>query len=172
MKALLDANRLLLQDAAALVLALDDITYVRLYPAFASGSVAQHLRHVLDHYDAILQRRDGVIDYDIRRRESPLETSRHAGLVEIRRVLAALVDLDDGKVRVCSEVSPADVVVVEAESTLRRELMFATSHAVHHFALIAMLLRAQGVPVPAEFGVAPATLTHQRSAAGAETRAS
>jgi hypothetical protein len=32
------------------------------------------------------------------------------------------------------------------------------SHAVHHFALIAMILRAHGIDVDPKFGVAPSTL--------------
>jgi hypothetical protein len=47
---------------------------------------------------------------------------------------------------------------VWAASSLARELQFTLSHTVHHYALIALILRLQGFAPPADFGVAPATL--------------
>jgi len=45
-------------------------------------------------------------------------------------------------------------------SNLARELQFLASHTVHHYALIALTLTALGVPVDADFGMAPSTLRH------------
>lgn len=163
MKNLVDANRMLLDGAAALFSQLDDKLYTETYPAYHSGSIGQHLRHVLDHYRSILDRRDGYIDYDARRRHSRVETCRQTALAEISGILQELPALADEDVLVSSENSIRETVVVHARSTLMRELMFATSHAVHHFALIAMLIRMKGIAVPADFGVAPATLTYLRS---------
>jgi hypothetical protein len=47
-----------------------------------------------------------------------------------------------------------------AVTSLERELQFLLSHTVHHFALVALLLRAQGFEVSADFGVAPSTLAY------------
>lgn len=162
MKMLLQANHVLLKEAAMLIADMDDSFYSQPMPAFASGSIGQHIRHVLDHYQAVLNVSNGVIDYDRRRRDVKLESCKQLALVEIQQTLTLLSHLSDGAVRVHSEISPSDKVVVEAYSTIKRELLFVTSHAVHHFALIALLLRLQGVVVPDSFGVAPATLTHQR----------
>ena len=44
-----------------------------------------------------------------------------------------------------------------------RELQFLVSHTIHHYALIGVLLAAEGFDVSLEFpefGVAPSTLTH------------
>ena len=50
-------------------------------------------------------------------------------------------------------------------SNLSRELAFLGSHAVHHFAIVALILRLQGVEVPRYFGVSLSTqATWQRSA--------
>jgi hypothetical protein len=43
---------------------------------------------------------------------------------------------------------------------MARELGMLLSHTVHHYALIAMLLRARGIEPPADFGVAPSTRAH------------
>jgi hypothetical protein len=46
------------------------------------------------------------------------------------------------------------------ESSLSRELQVLSSHTIHHFALIAVTLRAHGVQMDADFGMAPSTLRH------------
>lgn len=162
MQMLIQANHALLEQAATLINELDEADYVLPMQAYGSGSIGQHLRHVLDHYQALLSGEHGVIDYDQRRRDNPVEASKTLALTEIQRVLHALPSLVDQPVRVRSEVSPHAQHVEETHSSVKRELLFVTSHAVHHFALIAMLLRLQGMAVPLDFGVAPATLTHQR----------
>jgi uncharacterized damage-inducible protein DinB len=162
MKMLIQANHALLEQAATLIKGLNEADYALSMPAYGSGSIGQHVRHVLDHYQALFTRQHGLIDYDQRRRDNAVETNKTLALSEIQRVLHSLPTLVDQAVRVRSEISPHAQQMEEVGSTLKRELLFVTSHAVHHFALIAMLLRLQGMVVPADFGVAPATLTHQR----------
>ncbi len=48
-------------------------------------------------------------------------------------------------------------------STLGREISYAVMHAVHHYALIGIMCRLQGVEVPKGFGVAPSTQRYERS---------
>ena len=38
--------------------------------------------------------------------------------------------------------------------------MYAVAHAIHHYALIAVMCGMLEVPVPAGFGVAPSTLKY------------
>ena len=154
---LIQANHALLEQAATLMSELDEMGYVQPMQAFASGSIGQHLRHVLDHYHALYGHQQGLIDYDHCRRDIPVESSKVLALTEIQRILAMLPTLIDQPVRVRSEISPHAQQVDEMNSSLKRELLFVTSHAV-----IALLLRLQGIVVPADFGVAPATLNHQR----------
>jgi len=40
-------------------------------------------------------------------------------------------------------------------------MMFCINHAIHHYALIAMLLRSEQKVVPEGFGVAPSTIRHR-----------
>jgi hypothetical protein len=50
-------------------------------------------------------------------------------------------------------------------SSVARELQALSTHTVHHFALIAVALRAHGVEVPPDFGYSPATLRFLKDAA-------
>ena len=56
-----------------------------------------------------------------------------------------------------------------SQSTIRRELQYLQAHTVHHYALIAFILRLQGREPAASFGVAPSTLRHRKAAADTAT---
>ena len=46
---------------------------------------------------------------------------------------------------------------------MSRELQVLSSHTIHHFALIGMTLRAHGVVLDEDFGVALSTLRYRNS---------
>ena len=55
---------------------------------------------------------------------------------------------------------------VLSQSTFARELQFLASHTVHHYALISIASRMQGI-MPAEgFGIAPSTLKYLQTVEG------
>jgi len=138
-----------------------------LEPHFSS-SPGKHIRHVLDHYSALKEGSvSGTVDYNLRNRESIVETSPEAAFQLIATLSEWLSALNQERLlsplSVISEVSLTEEVNLTCQSTLARELMFVGSHAVHHYSLIAAILSVQGFPQSAEFGVAPATLSHQRT---------
>ena len=49
-------------------------------------------------------------------------------------------------------------------SSIARELQSLKSHTTHHYALIAVLLRLQGIEPHEEFGVSMATIRQRRAA--------
>jgi 1-acyl-sn-glycerol-3-phosphate acyltransferase len=105
---------------------------------------------------------------DQRRRDARLEAEPLAALARIDAVRAALVDTiacaADVPPRVRAdepELAPGDGFVT---SSLARELRAVASHAVHHFALVALQLRLAGVAIDPRFGVAPSTWAHWQRA--------
>jgi hypothetical protein len=137
-------------------------------PPFA-GPVGAHVRHVIEHYEALLQGlRIGAVDYDSRPRDSQLETSPHLAR---RRLLALHQQLGQLKpgllnqaVQVLGQGGTVGDFCFSVTSSLERELVFLASHAVHHFALLAAHLHRHGVAVPAHFGKAPGTVAHEMAA--------
>ncbi len=153
----------LLEQGADLAAGLERESFACLSALAPGGSVGAHLRHVADFVAALLRDLEGgAVDYD--RRERDERTER-----EPARARARLLAL-------CAEVQrlerrdPAQELRVRAEaclvgaawqpSSLARELGALLSHTVHHYALIAVLLRARGVEPPPELGIAPSTLAH------------
>jgi uncharacterized damage-inducible protein DinB len=153
-----------LRQLAEVVGALSDEQYQQKPVRVVSSNVGGHVRHCLDHVDALLSGiEEGTINYDRRRRGTDIETSRRAALAAIGRQERQLLDVPPGSegrpLRLTALVSSA-LPPVELETSVGRELAFVLSHTIHHNALIDVQARTLGVPVPERFGYAPSTLAH------------
>lgn len=159
-----------LEQGLTLLCHVDAARYREKLPQAFNASVGGHYRHCLDHFEILLRNRDGLLDYDARRRDERTETDpAHA-----RRVTEALLELAEGfdprdfsaTVLARSKVSYLGTNSPAVPSTMAREAMYAVAHAIHHYALIGMMCRLLEVPVPPGFGMAPSTLQHQADTAG------
>ncbi len=151
----------LLQEMRATVARLDDDGYTTPPVGRSSGGVGGHVRHCLDHVAALLAAtRTGVCEYDRRRRNTEVETSRDAAAARIDAVTAMVEALDpivlEESILVESQIDPGGAMIL-TRSSVCRELAFVISHTIHHHALIAQMLQGRGVGTEARFGVAPST---------------
>lgn len=146
-----------------------DITneqYVHLESKYYRGTVGEHIRHILDHYQCLLDGWNDKIDYDARNRNKEIEINRTAAILKIEDLISRLHQIvSESKtlemnVPVKSNTAEKDSDTPWSSSSHRRELQFLVGHTVHHYALIAIILRIQQIPVPNTFGVAPSTLSH------------
>ncbi len=161
-----------LNQAALLVDSLPDAIYrSNDHPIFMSG-VGKHLRHILDFYSAFLAGIHHPIDYDARQRDLRVETDRREAAGRISAIIDAILEMVpdasalDRRVWVSGDTGGQEGNDVPVASTVHRELVFLASHTVHHFAMMAMILKLQNHSPPADFGVAPSTLTHLSKATG------
>ncbi len=152
-----------LRQLAELVEMLTDEQYVQKPVGVVPSSIGGHIRHNLDHVDALLAgvaRRE--VDYDQRQRGTEVETNREAARAALRRQEQELLVLsvsEDQTVRLRVMVSSAGPSV-EVETSVGRELSFVLSHTIHHNALIGVMAKLLGIPVPERFGYAPSTIAH------------
>lgn len=155
----------LLEQGATLAAGLDADGLAACSELSPDGSVGAHLRHVADFVQVFLRAIEhGTIDYDQRERDPRLEREPRRAAANLRRLAGELARLavlaPERELRVRSETNL--VGPHWQRSSLARELVVLLSHTVHHYALIAVLLRARGSTPPADFGVAPSTLAHWR----------
>lgn len=133
--------------------------------SYGSG-IGSHFRHVLDHYLSFLAGLDsGIIDYDARERNTPVERELLVAIDLIESIMARLSEREIDprstvEVKVSASTEGEDV---HSLSSLGRELQFLVSHTVHHYALIAIASRMQGIRPNESFGVAPSTLKYLSS---------
>jgi hypothetical protein len=169
--ALLRFNRQVLDQALALVVAHEAPGAA----AFA-GPVGAHLRHIIEHYEALLMpAQRGAVDYDGRPRDRELERSTDLArqrIVALLHCLSCSAGLAcEQPVRVGGLGGLAGDFVFGVVSTIGRELVFVASHAIHHFALLQAHCKQSGIHISADFGKAPATVAHQRASGATEITA-
>lgn len=161
---LLAAMDEVLAQGEALLAGLSDAQYRE--SAETGASIGAHYRHSLEHFKILLEAAGGgTVDYDRRARDPQLETERLTALRvthEFRQAARFLATLPpDRPIEARYKISYAGTGACSAVSTLGREIMYAVSHAIHHYALIALTCGQRRVAVPAHFGVAPSTLAHR-----------
>jgi hypothetical protein len=144
---------------------LSDEQYARKPVGVVPSSVGGHVRHSLDHFEALLAALEtGRLDYDDRRRGTDVERCRATALSALRglerRLLAARWPEPNRPLRLRALLS-AGSPPVEAHSSVGRELAFVLSHTVHHNSLLATIAALLGVPAPERFGYAPSTIAYQ-----------
>ena len=155
-----------LAQGEALLRSFDDSDYTRKLPAAFHSAVGEHYRHCLDHFECLLRGFSmDAIDYDNRDRNPRIETDRAFAIRETRRLQKACESIPapllDCPINVRSKVNYELDVAPLISSTVGRELMYAVAHAIHHYALIAVMCGMLGVRVPNGFGVAPSTLKYR-----------
>lgn len=163
---LIDSTRSTLLEGLALIESVDDNSYATAPQSLQTNSAGNHLRHCLEFFECFL---DGphseAVDYASRRRTLAVGEDRLLGMLRIAEVVERLDGLrpvgSNTPVLVRAEDELGDVWT---PSTVGRELEFLRSHTVHHYALIALILRAHQVHVASSFGVAPSTLRFQTEA--------
>jgi hypothetical protein len=126
-----------------------------------------HLRHCLDHFVNLLSGiAVGHVDYDARDRDPQIERQPEAFRAALAQTVERLrtIGADDlaRPMRVLQQAATG-IPPQPVDSTLERELVFLSSHTIHHLALMAHLARSHGTQVPEELGVAFSTAAYRAS---------
>ena len=149
------------------LLKLTDAQYVKIATPLFNSSAGAHMRHIIDHYVALMNISDGVVNYNKRHRFCDFEKYRNKALEQLTLIENWLTGLDesrlDNPVSVISEISISSQQDFAGHSSLGRELVFVASHAVHHYFTLKLIARAQGIQLDESFGLAPATASFRRS---------
>lgn len=158
------------QQAKEFLLGLTAESYqVVIKPHFVS-SAGTHMRHILDHYLALKDGlNQGLVNYNKRNRYSNVELCPQTALLHWQKLeqwLTEISHLDaDMPLIVMCETSVDKTQNTQTKSTLARELVFVSSHAIHHFSLLAVINSLLGNKDEANFGIAPSTASYLRQQA-------
>lgn len=163
---LIDSAIEILRQGETLLQTLDDDRYTRRLPAVFTSAIGGHYRHCLDHFQCLLEGvAEGEVNYDHRRRDTRIENDRAFAFAETRRLREACARIPVAALKlplnVCSKVSYEGEIPSVCASSYGRELMYAVAHAIHHYALLAVMCGLLEVRVPFGFGIAPSTLQHR-----------
>jgi uncharacterized damage-inducible protein DinB len=168
-------NQQVLRQGIEVIRRLADGQYVSVPEGIAHSGAGAHFRHIYDYYRCFL--RDvagGRIDYDLRDRDPDFEADRTHALAclgtLVERLDTVFHDELTGRGPDTELEAKMDAVGDAGEdghwnrTTLKRELRFLVSHTIHHYALIAVILKLQGFDCGPDFGVAPSTIEYWKQA--------
>jgi uncharacterized damage-inducible protein DinB len=150
----------LLRQGSRVIQDIPDDVFAATPPVSPRGSIGAHFRHILNFYDQFLFGLEEFrIDYKQRTRDPLVEQKRSCALERLEQIINRLQHLR------LTEPNHHLLVSMEnssswSRSSVLRELDFLLSHTVHHYSLIAMLLRIYEINPGEEFGVAPSTLNY------------
>jgi len=166
MRGMIDAVETVLDQGTRLLESLDQAEYTRVLPLANGATIGGHYRHGLEHFRQLLTGSErGTVDYDARDRDLIVETDRIGALEATVKLKSSLKDLSthssEDPLEVKCGITYGDEDAGVASSSLGRELIFCISHAIHHYAIIAIILRSEGKTLPEGFGVAPSTVRHR-----------
>lgn len=163
------AQEVLLQGLD-LLFQLGDTKYSQVARAPFNASIGGHYRHVLEHFQCLIEGLPvGKVNYDARRRNPRIENEVSFASIATCDVLRALKKWSEETLeRKCTTVSSVaydSKSTALIESNVGRELAYCIGHAIHHYAIVRLICSEVGVEVPKDFGYAPSTLKHQSSLA-------
>lgn len=146
----------------------NDDSYRKILTPYFTSSAGEHMRHILDHFISLMNGyKLELVDYDLRNRRSDIETDHQLALQQLILIKQWVLSLNKTELKkefnIKTEVSVSENLAAHIPTNLARELIFATSHAVHHFSIISIAMQMQDLTLDKSFGIAPATATHLRS---------
>lgn len=159
---LFEANLEVLEELEELIrqVAPEDLTGIS--PVFKSASIGQHCRHIIELYNCLLdQYENGVISYDLRKRDISIEKDINVALSQIQNIRQRIIR-PDKKVTLSHKIGDDDL---HFSSSYYREVLYNLEHCIHHQALIKLACLDLGyLQLPETFGIARSTLAFKRQA--------
>ena len=133
----------------------------------SGSSLGQHIRHIVELYQAVEKSRSsGIINYDQRKRNPAIEADPIVAAQVISMILEFLQDIPQDKAMILmGDFGKDEDDSIQIKTSLFRELAYNLEHAIHHQALIKIGLIQLGLAhlIDDDFGVAPATIRYRKS---------
>ncbi|MGF1572794.1 MAG: DinB family protein [Sumerlaeia bacterium] len=131
------------------------------------SSIGAHVRHGVEHFQQLLAGINcGLIDYDQRDRDLSLEQDLSQFMHHHQGLIAELALLENQPLNATISILQAPGNCVQTRpvaSSVERELLFCSSHFMHHLAMIRLIAQLLGVQLSTEIGLAYSTANHLAS---------
>tara|TARA_R110000868_G_scaffold324727_5_gene585550 strand:+ start:362 stop:865 length:504 start_codon:yes stop_codon:yes gene_type:complete len=130
------------------------------------ATIGQHVRHILEFYQSVLNGFESkIINYDNRERNILIETHTKIAILVIDEICSKLEeDTSDLRMILEGNFCAEEGKQIKIETSFLRELAYCLEHSIHHQALIKVgLLEVKCLSyIDDTFGLAPATLRYRK----------
>jgi uncharacterized damage-inducible protein DinB len=140
---------------------LSDSQYTYQSAMLGKATIGQHVRHIIELAQCLVSGYEqGIVDYDKRKRDERIETTRSFAFKQLNQLLLTIQKPERKLVLTVCINNKTEFI----ETLFNRELLYNTEHAIHHMALIKVVLNEMQLNIVKEdFGVAYATLQYRKN---------
>ncbi len=142
---------------------LSDEQFCSPIPFLSNATIGEHVRHIIEFYIELNKGYEtGIIDYNGRKRDHLLQTSRATALSKFNEVIDGIYK-ENIVLNIYTDYSSSHESKLQLHTNYFRELMYNVEHTVHHMALIRVAIyNTADIVVPEDFGVAASTLKFRK----------
>lgn len=164
-QALLQAGSGVLVQLKNLAQALSPEQYSRPLDLLTGNTIGKHYRHIIEFYQCMLNAGE-CINYDKRQRDAVLEVNNSTAARALHEIINRIAHIEtlERTYTYEADFSADNPAPVSVSTTIGRELAYNIEHAVHHMAIIQMVVKHYfpDITLEADFGVAASTRRHQQ----------
>jgi len=154
-----------LEEIKTLLFQLSNNKYTHHARLLSGATIGEHVRHILEFYQSVLDGLDSkIVNYDKRKRNMLIESNREIAIQTIDLICSRLaIDMTDEFLVLVGNFGGLRGEESHIKTSLYRELAYCLEHSIHHQALIKVgLLELNSISyIDQTFGWAPATIRYK-----------
>ena len=137
--------------------------YCKKTETLSGASIGQHVRHIVEMFVCLQDGYiTGIVNYEKRKRDIAIETSKEVAINLMDSVIAALVPENKELILEAGYDENSDELN-KLPTNYFREIAYNLEHAIHHMALIKIGIREiSDIELPEGYGVASSTIKYRK----------
>lgn len=143
---------------------LTDEQYCQRVDTLSGASIGQHVRHVVEMFVCLKQGyNSGIVNYEKRKRDIAIETSRQKAASMIHQVIGGL-HAENKELTIEAGFDENSDELINFPTNYFREIAYNLEHAIHHMALIKIgIHQVSDIQLPEGYGVASSTMKYRKT---------
>ncbi len=132
----------------------------------SNSTIGHHVRHIIEMFLSLEKGyKSGIVNYEIRKRDNRIETDKDFAQQLLREISQGL-DKINKELQLEGVYNDDSDELLYFSTNYYREIVYNLEHTIHHMALIRVGVNEFGrIVLPETYGVASATVKHNRSCA-------
>jgi hypothetical protein len=142
---------------------LSDQQYCRKIDILSGATIGEHVRHIVEMFVCLEDGyTSGIVNYESRKRDITIETSKETAIHVMAKINAALLNENKSLVLEAGFDENSDELN-KILTNYFREIAYNLEHAIHHMALIKIgIKQVSEIALPDGYGVASSTIKYKK----------
>jgi hypothetical protein len=140
--------------------------YSKPLPVLHYASIGGHVRHIIEFFQCLFEQcEQGIINYDLRRRDLMIEQSLEIALEKISEIIRLFESVkNNNALTLSASLSMEESERILVPTNMMREVLYQLDHTIHHMALIKIGISHtyEHIGFSSDFGLAASTLRNTK----------